>query len=182
MKHILIAILVLCTPGTSNAQRHNLHADVGIAQGGLGGSITYNYKLSKRLGIGLGGQFYRFPTPSGIVKSIPAAFADMRIYMRPEKNNQFFLFVDLGMHIYDQDAKRYSSDSTWYYDYQNNGFYMGFGFAYLRRVSKRGGGPYASFKIITNTSKIGGYDYSRNREIGLLDANATVAFSIGFRL
>ena len=72
--------------------------------------------------------------------------------------------------------------TTWYYDCQNNGFYMGFGFTYLRSVTTRCGGPYASFKIITNTSKIGGYDYSRNREIGLLDANATVAFSIGFRL
>jgi hypothetical protein len=181
MKHILIAIFVFCSPGTLTAQTHNLHADVGISFNGAGCSVTYNYKLSKNFGVGLGGQFYRFPTPSGIVKGAPAAFADMRIYIRPEKSNQFFTFADLGMHIYDQADKRFSSDSSSYYDYHNNGFYMGFGFGYLRRVTKRGGGPYASFKIMTNIGKIGGYDYPRQREIGLLDVNATLALSIGFR-
>lgn len=177
---VLVVLSFLFISFKTLAQRNNLYADAGFNPGF---SITYNYKLAKHFSVGGGIQGYNFhPTPSNSNQFVPAIFGDIRFNLRPAKKNQFFPFIDLGIDIYQQHVKYRSTDSIIYNQPHNNGFYTGYGIGYLRRMTKRGGGPYASIKLIFNWSEINGYNtVSKKHEVGVLDGDGAFIFSLGFR-
>jgi hypothetical protein len=114
---------------------------------------------------------------------VPAVFLDLRLYISPTRKNQLFTFLDLGINFYDLGGRTYGSSSTAtvYSMPSNNGFYTGFGFGYFRQVTKRGGGPYGSLKLVGNWTIIRGYDHVRERDIGIADANGSPVVSVGFK-
>lgn len=172
------------------AQKHHLFADVGYTPGF---SVTYNYKIAKHLGAGIGVQGYKFYRAYEDFRQFtPGVFGDIRLYIRPEKNNQFILFLDLGIDIYKQDKRyfhfynlnnRYQRDSTVIYNIpHNNGFYTGLGFGYFRRMTKSGGGPYVSLKAVSNWFTLRGYSIvSEDNDIVLSSAGGAMALSLGFK-
>jgi hypothetical protein len=88
MKHILFSLLLIFASAKVSAQRNNLFADIGIPPGI---SASYSYKLTNHFGVGIGLQVYRtVPTVITHRQFTPAAFADIRLYLRPKKANQLF--------------------------------------------------------------------------------------------
>lgn len=165
MKHLYTQILaaVCCIVSlTATAQKHSAYADLGIVLNGPhpGASATYNYKLAKRLGVGIGAQGYVFsPTDVNRAQFIPGVFADVRLNLRPAKNNQFFTLLDVGMNFYKADMRYYRRNA---YDVfsnrHNNGMLLGLGVGYLRRLAARGTGVYASLKMMSNNYTTNRYD------------------------
>lgn len=180
MRYLFFGVLMICIPICTMAQKHYAYADVGYTPGF---SVTYNYSLAKRLGAGAGFQAYNmFRTDASTRKFTPTIYGDIRLNIRPEKNNQFFTFMDLGINIYKQD-KSYTRDSTMIAHYpHNNGFNLGIGIGYLRRMTKRGGGLYISLKAMANIHTLYGYSIIAEEEnIGLLAADIPLAISFGFK-
>ena len=184
MKYTLIALLIVLSPICTLAQKHNLLADVATPLGGAfpGFSVTYNYNPAKWFSVGAGLQGYRFyPTSVNARKFVPAAYADIRFNIRAEKRNSFFSFMELGIDLYTLD-ENYYRNSTSISHVGNNGFYSGLGFGYLHHATKRGGGPYASLKMILNWYTLNDYSVvSEEQDIELLSAHGTLALSVGFK-
>lgn len=179
MRYALIALLVLFNPFGASAQKHRLLIDAGLP---AGFSMTYNYQLTKHLCTGVGVQGYSF-APTGTDKGfIPALYADFRVTAWAERKNQFFTFMDIGINIYKQD-KTFYRDSTMISHFpHNNGFYAGLGLGYFRRMTKNGGGPYLSLKLISNWYTIRGYSIvSERQDIVLMNVDAYPVISIGFK-
>ncbi|MBZ0097919.1 MAG: hypothetical protein K8F30_02490, partial [Taibaiella sp.] len=128
-------------------------------------------------------QGYRVPrTRAHIRQFTPAIYGDIRLNIRPEKNNQLFSFLDLGINLYQQD-KIDERDSTRVADIShNNGFYSGIGMGYFRRMTKRGGGPYASLKMMFNWYTITAYSIvAENYDMRWWSGSGSFAFSLGFK-
>lgn len=181
MKHTLLVLLFV--PLFASAQRHNLFADAGISFQGPspGFSITYNYKLLKRLGVGIGVQGYSFSATTTDVRDFtPALYGDMRFNFRHRKKGMYFLFLDLGIDFYRRPATRSTATiiETVAHD---NGTYFGLGYGYMRRITKRGGGPYGSLKLISNTYKVDDYNTASKKTHSSVLLSGTLALSVGFR-
>lgn len=162
------------------AQKHSIYADAGYRPSI---SATYNYKLTQHLGVGIGIQAYSFtPTPNLSSIFMPSIFANLRVKMLTTKKNQLFTFLDFGINFYKQD-KSYRRDSTTISHYpHNNGFNWGIGLGYFRLMTKRGGGPYLSLKLISNWYTLRGYSIVSERdEIGLLNIEARPIIALGFK-
>lgn len=184
MKYVLIALLLLTTPMWTSAQKNNLFADVGLSGDGSkpGLSVTYSYKFAKHIGVGIGIQDYRFqPTITNHRQFVPAVFEDMRFYFRVRKNSMFFSMLDLGFNFYEKTNYYYRNEHGIYTVPQNNGVYMGLGFGYFHRVTRRGGGLYASFKMVSNTYKADRYLIAKKVHDHAIWMDATTALSIGFK-
>lgn len=180
MRYLLIALLAACNPFGMSAQTHNIFADVSPFAAGL--SATYNYKATKHFGGGAGFQSYNYsPTLPVRHRFTPALFADLRLYMRPGKKNQFFSFLDLGINFYSADGMSFRSGTIIYKNTEGNGFYAGLGFGYFRRITRRGGGPYASLKIISNTYRPEGFDLATHEQFKGGWLSGTLCLSVGFR-
>ena len=175
MKYALIALFVVFNPVVTIAQKDNVFADVGIP-GGF--SATYNYKIPKRPGLGMGLQGYAIaPTGFSANQFVPAVFADIRFY-HPKRKHLFFYLVDLGVDFYtfgDIHTIYKTVTST------NHGIYLGLGLGYFRPVTKRGAGPYASLKFISNGCTIDEYFFATGQDSKSFNLNGTFAFSIGFK-
>ncbi len=184
MKYILIALLVIFNAGTAVAQKHNLFADLGTSFDGPGpgGSLTYNYKLLKRFGLGIGVQGYSFsPSVNNADEFTPAMFGDIRLNSAQRKKHFFFYFLDLGINFYAHKDVYKRSNNIIYNVPNDNGFYTGLGIGYFRRVTKGGWGPYASLKIISNSYKVNEFNLvSREQHYAVWD-DATLALSVGFK-
>lgn len=180
MKYVFIALIVLLNPIGASAQKHSVFADVGYTPGF---SVTYNYKLAKRLGAGVGLQGYRMhQTWEDTRNFTPALYGNIRLNMRPEKNNQFFLLLDLGMNLYKQDKTYYRDSISVFNIPRNNGIYSGLSFGYLRRMTKNGGGPYVSLKPIANWHTIRRYYLTTEERDGpWLAVSAVLVISLGFK-
>lgn len=90
--------------------------------------------------------------------------------------------LDLGINFYRQD-KGYFRDSISVYNIpHNNGVNIGLGLGYMRVVTKRGGGPYASLKMGTNWYKMNRFSLlAVERDAPLWSAGVNLVFSIGFK-
>ena len=162
MKNIIAALVAILLPLLSVAQKHTAYADLGVVLNGprAAASATYNYKLAKRLGVGIGAQGCIYaPTDVNIAQFVPGVFADVRLNIRPAKNNQFFTMLDVGMNFYKADMRYYRTNA---YDVfsnrHNNGMLLGLGVGYLRRLAPRGTGVYASLKMMSNNYTTNRYD------------------------
>jgi hypothetical protein len=175
MKHALIIVLLVCNTLIGFAQKNNLFADVGTP---LGFSVTYNYKLPKLPGLGIGIQGYNFSASgSSSAQFIPAVFADIRSY-HAKRKHLFFYLVDLGIDFYafDRIQTPYKSITA-----PNDGIYLGFGLGYFRQLTKHGGGPYASLKFISNSTTTDEYDFATGKHAKVFNLNGTFALSVGFK-
>lgn len=180
MKYVLIALVVLLCPIGASAQQHSIYADLGYTPGF---SATYNYKLAKRLGAGAGLHVYSIHrTWEYPVNFTPGLYGNIRLNIRPEKKGQLFLMLDVGMNLYKQD-KSYHRESTYLFNTpRNNGVYTGLAFGYLRRMTKRGGGPYVSLKPILNWHTLRRYYItSEERDGPWLAASGNIVLCFGFK-
>ncbi len=179
MKYILIALLAVFNPVLASAQRSNLYADIGIP---ADISLTYNYKILKHLGLGVGAQVCHFePTLTNYGESVPAIFGDLRLYFLMRKKHFFFYFLDLGINFYKANDDPGNYNALFVHVTQDNGFYAGGGYGYFHVVTKRGGGWYVSLKSVVNSYKYILYntylqDYTTGRRAG-----AGIALSGGFK-
>lgn len=167
-------------------KKHHLLADIAtpVANAFPGFSVTYSYDMFPYVNAGAGIQLYKVtPTAIQVETFVPAVYADIQFKIRPKKRNQFFAFLDMGINIYQlNNSYRYYRSSSYYVVIpHDNGFYLGTGFGYLRQMIRNGGGPYVSLKFLSNANKISGYDYAKQREIGILDINIELAISLGFK-
>ncbi|MCB0698429.1 MAG: hypothetical protein KDC11_01215 [Chitinophagaceae bacterium] len=196
MKYALIVLLTVLLPIGASAQKHSskvdttgkhsLYGDLALPIGSSfpGFSITYNYKLTQPFRVGIGVQGYKFsPNLDYPPKFIPAVFVDLRVTAWSRKKNQFVAFMDFGMNFYKQDKSFSFVDTNTLGHYaHNNGFDLGIGLGYFRRMTKRGGGPYLMFKLITNWYNTRGYSIvSEQQEIGLLNMDGSPTIAIGFK-
>lgn len=180
MKYSFIALL-LCLSVSSFAQKHRVFADVGWSPGF---SVTYNYTPIKHLGVGVGVQAYEYsPTLINTSMFVPAVYADLHLNIRPQKNNQLFLHWDIGMNFYKQKGQYRGGDPRIVYNTpKDNGVCTGGGFGYMRRMTKRGGGPYASLKLVMNLTKVEGYNVAtRQTQIKQLNGDGPLVLSLGFK-
>lgn len=135
---------------------HHVFADLGYTPSV---SLTYNYKTAKHWGVGIGAQgCYSHPTGAINSQVAKALYGEIRLYIRPEKNNQFFSFFDVGMDFYKGKNWFYWQEGSRIgYALKNHGVYTGLGLGYLR-LMKNSRGPFAAFKMIANW--FSAYDYS----------------------
>lgn len=184
MKYTLIALLAIFSTIVASAQKHQLFADIGTSFDGPspGGSLTYNYRLLDRFGLGGGVQGYSF-TPSVLNKDqfTPAVYGDIRLNSLLRKKHFFFYFLDLGINFYTHSDEYRRSNNTIYHIPNNNGFYTGLGIGYFRRITKRGWGPYTSLKIISNSYKASKFDLVSRQQYNAVWLDATFALSVGFK-
>lgn len=146
--------------------------------------MTHNYIFARHWGVGAGFQGYTHaPLQVDYTQFIPAVYADVRLYIRPEKANQFFSFLDLGIDFYKPGLRYHSRNTNIVYNVpHNNGVYSGLGFGYFHKLTRNGSGLYTSLKMVMNWSKISGYNNQTHRqEVSLLTGNGTVILSLGFR-
>jgi hypothetical protein len=181
MRYALSVILLLLSISLVHAQKYNGYVDVsvpGISPFAL--SATYNYKLKKHFGLGGGIQVFNYHPVTNRPGLIPAAFADLRFYHRPGKTHQFFSMIDIGASIY-KAGSGYNKYMSAYYSYRGGSFYLGLGFGYLYSITRRGGGPYAAFRILSNTSIREGYQYPGRRPVDAAVLEAVPSICIGFK-
>lgn len=184
MKQFLIALFLLLTPFISSAQKHYLYTDIGLslAYGNLGFSATYNYKLSKHIGVGAGVQGYVFhPATTNPKQFTPAVYADARFLIRPARISQYFITWDMGWNFYKHNDDFARAGDHVYQVPQDNGFYLGLGLGYFRRLTSRGAGAYATLKMISNTCKEKQYTLSGTELASVNTTDATLVISLGFR-
>ncbi len=183
-RYILVALLVLFHCTDASAQKHVLYADVGVSLSRFspGLSATYNYKFARFMGIGIGVQGYPFyPTMTSPHQFVPAIFGDLRFTIRPRKMGQLFAFLDIGIDFY-KHSDNYSRDGNIAYTVdKDNGTYTGLGCGYFRRLTKRGGGPYGSLKIISNGYKANAYNVVSHEQRTESWSRGSAAVSVGFR-
>lgn len=180
MKITVVLIATLFISATCLAQKNNTFADIG-STGSItnpGFSVTFNKKLVKYFGVGLGVQGYNYVSSDSNFKNthqfIPAVYADLRGYL-PVKKSLFFALVDLGMNIYKHtDALNPSQN-------HNNGFYTGLGFGYSYTVTKRGCGPYISIKMISDSYKSKQYNPSNQQDYQQTNVDGNMAISLGYK-
>lgn len=189
MKHLYTQILAAacCIASfVASAQKHTAYADLGIVLNSPrpAASATYNYKLAKRLGVGIGAQGAVYaPTDVNIAQFIPGVFADVRFNMRPTKNNQFLALLDAGMNFYKADMRYYRTNA---YDVfsnrHNNGMLLGLGVGYLRRLAPRGTGVYASLKMMSNNYTTNRYDPATLQKMAVwYNSDFVFVASVGIR-
>jgi hypothetical protein len=182
MKHILLALSLLCAFTKAFAQKNHLFTDIGTPPGL---SASYNYKLTRHFGAGIGLQVNNtFPTIISGRQFSPAAFVDLRVYLRPKKVSQFFAFLNPGIDFYHQKNHYKFADDNNSLDYipGDAGFFLSLGLGYFRPITKHGAGPYVSLKMISNW--YGAKRYILRPSTGfekmpLIDGNAV--FSLGFK-
>jgi hypothetical protein len=91
MKQTLMSILLLSSALWAEAQQNNLFGDLGLPLDlGLPGvSVTYNRKLVKWFGVGVGAQGYFYSRQdmhnNNVEQFTPAVFADLRGYIPIKK-------------------------------------------------------------------------------------------------
>lgn len=187
MKCTLVALIVFFTPILAPAQKHTVYADVGIP---IGVSATYNYKLTKNLGAGMGIQGIKFRHPGDHLllpeditnRFTPAIYVDIRLTAWATKKNQLITFLDFGMNFYKQNKTYYRDDNTVFNVPHNNGFYTGLGLGYFRRMTKLGGGPYLSLKLVSNWFTVKEYNIvSTDQDRVLWALDLIPALSLGFK-
>ena len=184
MRRISIILLFLASFLRVSAQKNYLYTDgaISLAYFDPGFSATYNYDPIKYIGVGIGVQGYVFhPATTNPRLFTPAAYADIRFKIRPEKISQYFVFMDIGMDFY-----KHNNDSAIIGNYiysvpNDNGVYVGFGLGYFLRLTYRGWGVYTTAKLINNIYKRNEYNITTNERSSINPAGGTVILSLGFR-
>lgn len=181
---MIIALVTLINPVSTSAQKHQLYAHAGLCLDYMipGVSATYNYNITRHIGIGGGVQAYVWhPAITNTRQFTPALFADFRFRIRPQHISQYFILTDLGMDFY-KHSDDYARDGNWVYTApNNNGVYIGLGIGYFRRVTSRGWPLYATLKVINNLYKENQLHLTTGEQKSISYIDGTFVVSIGFR-
>jgi hypothetical protein len=141
-------------------------------------SVTYNWKLVNNFGVGVGFQECSYDVSESAndrkYQFTPGVFADLRGYL-PHKKSIFFLLGDFGVDIYNGTNATNSSER------HNNGFYTALGIGYCYRMTKMGGGPFVSLRIISDTYRTSEYYAAIPGTEHVTSVNGTGAITIGFK-
>ncbi|MCW3124109.1 MAG: hypothetical protein JWQ38_3601 [Flavipsychrobacter sp.] len=194
MKYTLIALLLVFNATGAFAQKvDSFHSgikmkDIFWADGGMsfargipGASITYNYNVTRFLGLGAGAQVYDFHATMTNYQPIPALFWDVRFNIRSRKKSQYFLFLDGGLDIYKHNDSYWVDGNNYYYVRDDNGSYYGTGIGYFRPQTNRGWGHYVSLKLIFNHYQANAFNtITREKSIEEME-NGTLVVSFGFK-
>lgn len=166
-------------PVAAARSKHSVFTDAGISfSTSLPGiSATYNYRLSRRLGVGIGAQAY-YLNEHGVGSNMenrltPAIYTDVRGYYG-QKKSMFLLFADVGMNLYKYRGTAGNIRRN------NNSLYTGLGMGYHYRTSERGAGPYVSLKLVYD-AYISHEHYSIGPESKIMNIDATMVASAGFK-
>lgn len=176
MKCFLFAFLTVLFVQQATAQSDNFFADISPRPGF---SLTYNHPVTKGIGLGIGFQGYNlFLSDSNSRVFMPALIADLRFYRQRKRMHQFFYLIDLGMNFY-----HFETEHTAYriISGKNYGVFFGGGIGYFRAVTKRGNGPYASLKFISNSSSYDDYYIPTDKHTKVYNMDGTLVISVGFR-
>ena len=173
-------ISLLMSSLCANAQVNNVFADIGLPLdshiGGL--SLTYNRKLVRKFGVGIGAQEYYLSVGDNSSKLVnqftPTLFADLRGYFGHRKS-RFLLFADFGL-----DFKR-NTDTTKFGPVHGNGFYCGAGLGYFCKVTKTGMGPYVTLKFVSDTYSEEEYNTVTQQRSSATLLSATSVIAVGFK-
>jgi hypothetical protein len=183
MKYILIALVIMLNPIVTSAQKHHLYTDIGLSLSQItpGFSATYNYRPVKWVGVGAGTQLFGFfPTLTNPHQYVPAIYGDLRFNIRPQKKNQFFVFVDMGINFYRHTNNYYQEDSVRYVVTKNNGTYTSFGIGYMSRLTERSG-FYGSIKTLANGYTTEALDLVTKQQYTDSWSRGTLVLSFGFK-
>jgi hypothetical protein len=94
-----------------------------------------------------------------------------------------FVFLNHGIDLYQQNNHyKIVDNKSLYYVPGSAGLYIGLGLGYFRRITKRGGGPYASLKMISNwyTAKEY-YFFSGKKKSDMFLGDGNLVFCLGFK-
>lgn len=183
MKHALVALLLL-SPLITSAQKQNLYTDAGLSLAYMspGLSATYDYNVSKHIGLGAGLQGYGFYSTFSTAKQFtPALFADFRFRIRPGHVSEYFILADLGMDFYKHNDDYRRSGENVYTVVKDNGVYFGLGLGYFHRTTARGWGWYTTLKLINNFYKVDELNTNTGAQRSLTLIEGTAVISAGFR-
>src|SRR6185437_9390914 len=160
MKYVLITWLAVFTSLAALAQKNNIYVDAGISLARFypGTSTTYNYNITRYLGVGAGFQAYDFHATVTNFQLVPAAFGEVRFNIGSKKKNKFFAFLDIGANFYKHTNNSSRDGNTIYYVTDDNGTYTGLGFGYHFHSKKPVWAHYVSLKIISNSYKANEYN------------------------
>jgi hypothetical protein len=166
----LIVSLLLAPAATFAQKKDMLYADIALNT--PGGSVTYNRGLTRHLGLGGGADLYDLKEYWVNVRT--AVYIDVRPNWRFGRSN-IFIPIDLGWAFYGGHER--TNDPV---TYSTNGFYTSLGLGYCYRLTRRGGGPYATFMMKGYGHAETGYDYlGRKYEGGVYEASSLI--SVGFK-
>jgi hypothetical protein len=170
MNKLIVALLL--APAVAFAQKRNhFYVDLGLNK--PGGSATYDHNLTRNFSLGGGIDVYDWKTTSTNLKT--GIYADMRPHWQIGKS-QILLPLDIGLAIYGSRAESANSSVT----YSTIGTYVSFGLGYCYRITRRGGGPYATFIMKGYGHKETENDKFLQKHVeGVYDASSM--FSVGFK-
>jgi len=172
MKYAILLLLTITSYNTIFAQnRDNIYADLSLNL--IGGSATYDRKLTKHLDIGVGTNIYN-DTYEKYNNIRSAFYLDLRPYIKTKKS-LFFFPVDAGIGLF-------TGARPTTYNMSGRGVYGGFGFGYARLINKRGMGPYVAITLNGSSASYHSYDMSLApdaRNYSIFDADAHI--SLGFK-
>jgi hypothetical protein len=135
MKPILIVLLVIASQYTALAQKKNT-LFVDLSCNNLGGSATFDRKLTRHFDVGIGLNIYDYKEES-FANLHPALYADFRPNWLIRKKSLLFLFVDIGA-AYNGGRKPINAHVD------PIGLFTSLGLGYNYLINKRGMGPYIS--------------------------------------
>src|SRR4051812_1972986 len=139
MKKSLILITLLLMAAAAFAQKRNdLYAELGCSR--VGGSVTFDWRLNHRWELGGGVNAYDWRTNRINVRT--AVYADMRAVWEHRRAVLFVPF-DLGIAFYsEREQPPYTILS-----YSRAGVHFAVGIGCCFKLTRRGGGPYATFAM-----------------------------------
>jgi hypothetical protein len=183
MKRALITLLAVFIYVEAFAQKDIFWADGGIslARGIPGASITYNYNVTRFLGLGAGAQLYDFHATRSNFQPVPALFWDLRFDLRSRKKSQYFLLLDAGLNVYKRSTRYWADGDSRYIVRNDNGSYIGMGIGYFRPQTSRGWGHYVSLKMISNSYQAYRYNNATGERTVEGLGDATLVASFGYR-
>ncbi|MBA3829534.1 MAG: hypothetical protein H0X33_11405 [Taibaiella sp.] len=183
MKRSLIVVIMMFYSCLASAQGSYIYGDAGISLARFkpGASVTFNYNVLRFLGFGIGFQAYDFHATMTNFQYVPAVYGELRLNIRPRKDNQFFAFMDIGANLYTHNDDLWQDRNFVYKVHSNNGTYGGLGIGYFRRLPKRSWGPYGSLKLISNSYKADSRDLTTSKQGTAGWGDATLVISAGFR-
>jgi hypothetical protein len=163
----ILFLSLICSPGITIAQyKNNVFVDIDY-NGSSGASATYNIRLKEHLGIGAGAQVFQRDNSTNT-----ALFADLRKY-RIKNKHAWLFFVDLGFDFFKDDPRSG-------YLRADNAVYAGVGYGYLRAVTPKGSGVYATLRVGTDSRIL--HTQIPNRKDGeSFNLDGTPVLAVGFK-
>ncbi len=166
----IVLFIASLIPTFSFAQsKNNFFGDINYtSENSFGISATYNRRLAKHVGLGLGAQVIDYSD-----RARTAVYLDLRGYWNI-KRSLIFAYGNAGIDFY----KGYHTLSG---QVPNNALYLGLGLGYSYQINKRNMGPYIALKWLSNSYTTKQYD-PYGGEATVYNFTGWPAIALGFRI